>query len=140
MEAKMSEVIQSKTDKVWMDGGICRVEVLAGADYTLEAARRTVRNVLKLSGGKKVPVLVHMSNIKSMDREAREYYAGEGGNKCAVAVAQIVNSPIARIIGNFYLGISKPEYPLRLFESEEEAAKWLKAFLICLRSDSVRRK
>ena len=47
----------------------------------------------------------------------------------ATAVALVVDTPVSRVLGNFYLGLSKPHIPSRLFNDEAEALDWLKRFL-----------
>jgi hypothetical protein len=42
------------------------------------------------------------------------------------AFAIIIQSPLSRVIGNFFMGLNKPRVPARLFKSEKEAVKWLK--------------
>jgi len=38
--------------------------------------------------------------------------------------ALIVTNPLARAIGSFFLGLTRPAVPTKLFESVEEAAAW----------------
>jgi hypothetical protein len=84
---------------------------------------------LKISKGKKLPLLVDSRNIKSMEREARVYYAGEEGRKSVSACALLIGSPVSRVIGNFFMGLNKPLVPTRLFTSETEAIEWLRRFI-----------
>ena len=41
----------------------------------------------------------------------------------------IVGTPVSRVLGNFYLGLSNPHLPSRLFSSGDEALEWLKGYL-----------
>ena len=43
----------------------------------------------------------------------------------------LIRSPLARAIGNFFRGLNKPLFPTRLFTSEPEAMAWLRSFLPC---------
>ena len=67
--------------------------------------------------------------MKSLSREARHYYASDEAAKVARAVALIVGTPVSRVLGNFYLGLSNPHLPTRLFSSEGEALEWLKGYI-----------
>jgi hypothetical protein len=40
-------------------------------------------------------------------------------------VALLVGSPVTRVIGNFFIGLNKPRWPVRLFRSESDALAWL---------------
>jgi hypothetical protein len=41
------------------------------------------------------------------------------------AAALIVSHPLARAIGSFFLGLTRPAVPTRLFPTVEEAAEWV---------------
>jgi hypothetical protein len=41
------------------------------------------------------------------------------------AVALIVDTPLSRVLGNFFLAVNKPLYPTRLFDNEASALAWL---------------
>jgi len=64
-----------------------------------------------------------------MDREARRYFAGEETAKVESAAALLIESPLSKAIGNFFMGLNKPIVPTRLFTSEAEALAWLKGFV-----------
>lgn len=69
-----------------------------------------------------------MRDIKSMDREARRFFAGPECAKAESAAALVIGSPITKAIGNFFLGLNKPIIPTRLFTNEADAIVWLKTF------------
>jgi hypothetical protein len=116
--------------RLWLgEDGIVRIIHVSGAEVTLEDARETMAAYLKINGGKRLPLFVDTKTMKSMSRETRKYYAGEEAAKVASAAAIIVGTPASRVLGNFYLGLSNPHLPSRLFSSEEEALEWLKGYL-----------
>jgi hypothetical protein len=45
------------------------------------------------------------------------------------AVAIVVDTPLTRTMGNFFLAVNKPVAPTRLFEDEGSAVAWLSGFL-----------
>ena len=45
-----------------------------------------------------------------------------------LAVALVIDSPLSRVLGNFFLGFNRPETPARLFTSVDEARAWLNTF------------
>jgi hypothetical protein len=61
-------------------------------------------------------------------REAREAYAAEG-HQYVSAAAVLIDNPVSRVIGNFFIGLNRPRLPMRLFVSEAEALAWLQTFL-----------
>lgn len=124
------EEIVTQVSKVWVgDDGIARVIHFPGVELTLTGAQETMAAYLKVSKGSKLPLLVDTKEMKSMTRESRLYYASEETAKTGRAVAIIVGTPVSKVLGNFYIGLSNPHLPSRLFTSEQDALAWLKGFL-----------
>ncbi|MGZ4038838.1 MAG: DUF7793 family protein, partial [Bacteroidia bacterium] len=78
---------------------------------------------------KKFPLLVDARPVLSMEREARKHFSTNGRDTKISAMAVMVKSPLSRVIGNFFMGLNKPQIPARLFDSEADAVEWLKTFL-----------
>lgn len=120
----------SRVARLWIgEDGIVRIIHVHDAEVTLADAQETMAVYLSLYGGKRRPLLVDTATLKSISRAARTYYAGEDAARVASAVALIVATPVSRVLGNFYLGVSRPHLPGRLFSSEPEALEWLKTYL-----------
>ena len=108
-------------------GTFVRATYTAGAHINGEDAQEHLRILAELAGGKKVGVLVDLRNVASQDRAARAAYAGEESLAFTRRCALLIGSPMARVIGSFFLGINKPLYPTRLFTSLKEAEAWVAA-------------
>ena len=123
---KSEEVV--RVARLWLgDDGIVRIIHVQGAEVTLADAQETMAAYLKLNRGKRRPLFVDTKTMRSLAREARHYYASEDAANVASAVAIIVGTPVSQVLGNFYLGLSNPRLPTRLFSSEDQALEWLKA-------------
>jgi hypothetical protein len=88
-------------------------------------AREDIEAIRKLGKGKRLPVLVDIREVRSADRDARAYFGGAEAARVELAAAILVGSPLSRMIGNFYLTVSAPLIPTRLFASYAEAIAWL---------------
>ena len=120
----------SRVAKLWLgEDGIVRIIHVPGAEVTLEDAKETMLAYMQIRQDKRRPLLVDTRTMKSLAREARKYYAGDEAAQVASAVAIIVGTPVSRVLGNFYLGLSNPHLPSRLFSSDDEALEWLKGYL-----------
>ncbi|MES2589165.1 MAG: hypothetical protein V4622_09300 [Bacteroidota bacterium] len=111
----------------WMgEDGIARTKVKTAAEVNLEFAKENSVAVNSLSKkGEKFPLIVDARGIKSMTRDARNQFSTRGRKTFVTSFAIIIDSPLSRVIGNFFMGINKPAVPTRLFESEEKAKEWL---------------
>ena len=112
------------------DDGIVRTTMQPGVvDLDLTDAKDVIRAVGSLCGGVRRPVLVDLRELRSMSRDCRKYFAGPETAATEAAAALLVVSPIARAIGNFFMGLNKPLLPTRLFTSEDDALTWLRGFV-----------
>jgi hypothetical protein len=119
----------SRVARLWLgEDGIVRIIHHPDVEVTLADAEDTMAAYLKLYQGKRRPLLVDTKSMKSLAREARHYYASEEAARVASAVAIIVGTPVSKVLGNFYLGLSNPHLPTRLFSDEDEALAWLKGY------------
>ncbi|HMB79208.1 MAG TPA: hypothetical protein VKI43_04050 [Vicinamibacterales bacterium] len=94
------------------DGASARVNM----DYQTAYARLV---------GKRCCVIVVIDSLTSQDSEARRIYAAGMNPALFYAVALIVSNPLARAIGSFFLGLTRPPVPTKLFETVEDAAAWV---------------
>lgn len=111
----------------WMgDDGIVRTKIKPGSEVTVEFAKENSAAVISLYTGTKFPLLIDARGIKSMTKEARNQFTTKGRETPTKAFAIIIDSPLSRVIGNFFMGINKPVVPTRLFDNEMDAEIWLK--------------
>ena len=128
-KTEKTKVLFTPITKVWEDEDeVGRVVFLPDVEVTVDGAKKHFEACEKLAKGKRHPVLVDLRNIKSVDHQARKYLAGDVATKLTKASAVLVGSPVSRVIGNFFIGLNKPPYPIKLFTSEPEAMEWLRRF------------
>ena len=77
----------------------------------------------------KRPILVDITNIKSVTKESRGIYSSDETAGLLKGAALLVGNPVSRIVGNFYLGLNKTAMPVRLFTDINEAWNWLEQLL-----------
>ena len=93
----------------------------------LEDAVAAVAAMTKLTGGRRSPLLVDTHDAGAQDRPARVEFVRRGDLVSAVAL--IVATPLSRMMGNFYLNVSKPMAPTKLFDDKTSALAWLQGFV-----------
>lgn len=72
------------------------------------------------------PTLVRLNRVAKVTREARAYFSESPENmEIASKIALLAGNPIARVVGNFFLGLNRPARPTRLFGDAETACAWL---------------
>ena len=96
---------------------------------TLKVAQLKVMTevLLELCEGKPKPFLSNNKNLTSFGYEEREY-VGKNIHLFASCSAILEESFVTRFIHHSILFMFKPEVPLRLFKTKEEAIIWLRTF------------
>lgn len=121
-----SSAIESDTAYFWRDDDgvviIMNKQILV---HTVEQARENVRFTKDIGGGKPSALLIDVTQIRSMTREAREVYKQEGSTERTMAVALVTSSTTGRILANFFMSFNKPAAPTRVFNDYDSAHAWL---------------
>jgi hypothetical protein len=89
--------------------------------FTLEQMKENVNQLRELTVAHSL-FLVFITNGK-YSRESRKYLSQQ--KDLAAKIGMIAVSPYQTLIGNFFLGIYRPEMKIKLFTSSEKAVEWL---------------
>ena len=123
------DLIETSTSTIWFDEtGICCSISKKHPPQSLEETKKSVENFKKLINGKKVCMLLDITNSSPSSKEVRDYIAEEMP-KLVIAIAMVSKSPLGRMIGNLFFGLKPPPYPAKMFSYEKEAKEWLKQYL-----------
>jgi len=120
-------VVATRTCLLWLERGLLRGRFLRGAEVGREDALENLEVSERLTGGRRLPALIDLREVKAQSAEARAILAGPAAARVSGAVALLIGSPLSRVLGNFYLRFNRPETPTRLFSAEAEAEAWLKS-------------
>ncbi|MGE0568552.1 MAG: hypothetical protein AB7O73_11425 [Bacteroidia bacterium] len=83
--------------------------------------------IKKLTEGKKALKLIDARLKFSMDKKARKFI-NEVDLKQTLARAVVKGSVVNSLLPNFFMSLSKPETPTKIFSDYNEAYKWLLEF------------
>jgi len=70
-----------------------------------------------------VPILVDMRELTKFERGAREHYVSV--QETVSAIALLVESPVTRMMANFFIGMRRVATPMKMFADSSEAVAWL---------------
>ena len=124
----MEKVLDTAYVRYELDGDLLIGWYKKGLKITLPVAKEVVKTRLEFTEYKPVVALVYNLGVISFNKEARDYLASDEGVKCIVAGAILIDSPVGSFFGNFYLAVSKPKIPSRIFSRKEAAMKWLSKY------------
>ena len=114
--------------QMWLGpDGVVQMTWVSKAVIGLEDAIAAIAVMSELTGGRRSPLSVDLHDGGQPSRLARVEFTRH--DDLVSAVALIVGTPLSRVMGNFFLTVSKPPYPVRLFDDEASALAWLQAFV-----------
>lgn len=100
-----------------------------------KSPKRTIQNITdnvalvkKITGGKKVPLLIYLSNSPVPDK-ATQAFARQQLAEVYKAVAMISETGLSKLIMNALFKFNPPPVPIKSFSDEKEAKKWLKQYI-----------
>lgn len=106
--------------------GILYTEGAKGLVMNLEMAQRCTEITNELQNFQAKPLMCDLTNIAKMSKECRLWFSGDEHAKTYTKCALIIGNPVSRILGNFFIGLSRPnQKPVKLFASQEKALAWL---------------
>lgn len=125
---------QNDFAEFWIEDSILYFVYKPGSRINLQAAKRIVEDRVNLQNGVAYPVFCDMRNVMDSDKSARDYLAKEGSN-LVKAVAVMIDSPITKMMLNFYLAVNKPITPTRLFTDKNQALEYLNSYSLRVSSE-----
>ena len=112
----------------WKEEGIVHGKWADKIEITLDIAKYSQQERLVFTNGIAAPFLADIRGVRSVSKEAREYFSKEG-TMFITAGAMIINSELTKALANFFLLINRPPIPMKLFTDETNAKEWLKQYL-----------
>ena len=94
----------------------------------LAVARDIVRLRNEFQDQQVYPALIFDNGVRSMNKEARDYFSTREGSRGLSAAALVLNSPFSKMFGNFLLKINSPVMPVKIFTDPAKAKVWLNQF------------
>lgn len=122
----MKRTVRSKFGEVSVrNEGVVVAKVLHGVEIDVEKAEIYHSLVEHLTNNEPHCTVIDLSGISGITPEARkklQEQSSEWGN--TIAVALVSSTFTSRVIGNFFLSVNKPTYPVRIFSNQIDAHQW----------------
>jgi hypothetical protein len=120
-----SNYFQNQFAEYWTEDGVLFFVYKPGTNMDLAAARQVVNDRVEVQKGESYPVFCDMRGVRDSNKAARDYLAKEG-SALVRAVAVLIDSPVTKVMLNFYLTISRPLVPTKMFTDKNQALEYLK--------------
>ena len=123
--AKVTELAAST---IWFDEDGILCTIAKNVTQTMEEARAALEELKQLTGGKKVCMLSDSTAAPPVNKEMRDF-AAEVIPDLAKAIAIMSRSSVGKMAANLFFMLKKQPYPVKFFDDEQEAKRWLKQYL-----------
>ena len=124
----MEDYFENEFAEFWISGNILFFEYKPDVVINLVAAQRIVSDRIQMQKEKAYPVLCDVRCIADSDKAARDYLA-QHGSVLTKAVSIVAHRRVSIVMISFYLKISKPQVPTKVFGDKSAALEFLKAFV-----------
>jgi len=119
-------VIEGEIASYWFEEGIL-VSLSKSPRRTVENITSNVALVKKITGNKRVPLLIYLSNSPVPDKATRKF-AAEQLPVIYSAMAMVSKPGLAKFIMNILFMLKPPPIPMKSFTDDSAAKEWLKQF------------
>ncbi len=109
---------------MWLSNGIV-FEALTPARIELAHVQALAEGARELNGSSSALLLADMRRVRSVSSEARAFSSSDEVIEVVAAQAMLVGSPVTRVIASFFVRVSQPPFPVRMFDDGPAAARWL---------------
>ncbi len=123
-----TKLFENKYAKFWIYGKILFFEYKSDLVIDLTAAQLIVADRIKFQNETAYPILCDFRVVMDLDKGARDYLA-QSGSVLTKAVAILVHQKVSRAISSFYVTISKPSIPTKLFDDKAKALAFLSDYI-----------
>ena len=127
-ELNSPEVILNSCRLYWAPSGIVTM-YLNPIELDLASAQEIKWTMRDMADLRDAPIytIFDVRKIKRFTKEARDFFSHDPSPRTKAA-AIIVGSGFSKLAANFMLGLNRPKFPMKAFNSEEKA----EAFLLSL--------
>ena len=100
-----------------------------------KSPKRTIKNITdnialvkQITNGKKVPLLINISNSPVPDKATRQFSTEQLPNVYK-AIAMVSKPGLAQLIMNILFKFKPPPIPMKSFSNDKDAKAWLQQFI-----------
>jgi hypothetical protein len=121
------QIFEGEIATYWFDEGIL-VSLSKSPQRTVANITGNVALVKQITGNKRVPLLIYLSNSPVPDKEPRKFSTTQLPVIYS-AMAMISKPGLAKFIMNILFRLKSPPIPMKSFTDDKAAKEWLQQYL-----------
>ena len=121
------KIYEGEIASYWFDDGIL-VSLSKNPKRTVENISKNVALVKEITGNRRMPLLIYLSNSPVPDKQTREFSTKQLPVIYS-AMAMVSKPGLSKFIMNILFALKPPPIPMKSFTNDETAKEWLKQFV-----------
>jgi hypothetical protein len=125
----MPDKLGTSCADIYLKDGILWWYVLSDAvieTNDMEEIISASRKIIKKNNNVRLPLYIDIRKLDQLSHKVRMRFSPEKASKHISGCAVLVDSLATRITATFFVKFHKPSFPIKLFNKEADAIKWLR--------------
>jgi hypothetical protein len=118
-------IVNRRSDVYWMAEGVLGISIKGPCSIDTDDTDEIYAAFDKLGVVAPTALLADIRPLRGVSLGVRHHMSSERAARYLASVALIADSPLTRTIGNFFMRLNRPPFPIRIFDGEAEALRWL---------------
>lgn len=118
-------VVNVHTDVFWLTGQVLGIFIKGPCTIDTADTDEIFKAFDHLGVVAPTDLLADIRTLRGVSFGVRSHMSSERAGRYLSRVALVADSPLTRTIGNFFMRLNRPPFPVRIFDREAEALRWL---------------
>lgn len=120
-------VVNVHTDVFWVSDGILGIHIKGPCSIDTKDTDEIFVAFDRLGVIAPTALVADIRTLRGVSLGVRTHMSSDRAGRYLARVALVADSPLTRTIGNFFMRLNRPPFPVRIFDAEDDALRWLVA-------------
>ena len=125
--AGSERIVNVHTDVFWVSDGVLGIHIKGPCSIDTKDTDEIFAAFDRLGVVGPTPLLADIRTLRGVSLGVRTHMSSERAGRYLSRVALVADSPLTRTIGNFFMRLNRPPFPVRVCNGGDEAMRWLMA-------------
>jgi len=118
-------VINRRSDVFWLADTVLGIYIKGPCSIDTDDTEEIFTAFDQLGVLVPTALLADIRTLRGVSLGVRTQMSSERAGRYLSRVALVADSPLTRTIGNFFMRLNRPPFPVRIFDGGDEALRWL---------------
>lgn len=123
----IQSVVNVHSNVFWLDDSVLGLDIKGPCSIDTADTDEIYQALDRLGVVAPTPLLADIRALRGVSLGVRTHMSSDRAERYLSRVALVADSPLTRTIGNFFMRLNRPPFPVRIFDEEQEALRWLRA-------------